>query len=59
MGERPPSAQGSSRTAVTVPSGTEAALPSLFSCGVLSTTCQPPNPTGRSGLVIQASFQQW
>lgn len=36
-----------------------AALPSLFSCGVLSTACQPPKPTGRSGLVIHASFQQW
>lgn len=25
-------------------------LPSLVSCGVASTTCQPPKPAGRSGL---------
>lgn len=33
-------------------------LPSLVSCGVASTTCQPPKPAGRSGLDMKHSFQQ-
>lgn len=34
-------------------------VPSLFSCGVGSTTCQPSHPAPRSGLLIQHSTHTW